>query len=149
VPKLTGKTIAELEALLADTSREQLIKLLHQYTSPNQLLSARQIAAASGVDKRDVIADMKAGRFRDPILGPGFFCRHPKLSRMRVSAAAVADWERQWFHAWRSIPVNKKDGDQRGRISVDAKKAAQRRTGPNRAEMDALIDEILANGGCS
>jgi hypothetical protein len=44
------------------------------------LLTARQIAEASGVVKGHVLADMKAGRFVDPIFGAGFFLSRTKFS---------------------------------------------------------------------
>jgi hypothetical protein len=50
-----------------------------------RLLTAREIA--------DVLADMKAGRFLDPIFGRGFFCRSG--NSLRVSAANA--WRGAFF----------------------------------------------------
>jgi len=45
-----------------------------------RLLTARQIAEASGVVKRHVLADMLAGRFVDPIFAVGFLLSRTEFS---------------------------------------------------------------------
>jgi hypothetical protein len=128
VSKLAAKTREDFTAALADTPRSELVELLFRATTLEPLLTAREIAEASHVDKADVIAAMKAGQFVDPVLGPGFFCRHDKLSRMRVTVAAAVAWRRRWF--MRAEPVllyqQKKRHRPRRGIGVDGKKVGQR-----------------------
>jgi hypothetical protein len=57
--------------------------------------TAREIAEAEGCNKRDVLADMKAGRFVDPIFGAGFFCR--ARNSFRVTGSAVKAWRQSFF----------------------------------------------------
>lgn len=92
---LTGKTRAELDAVLADKSRAELVDVIFSLVTFERLLTAREIAEASHVAKRDVIADMRAGRFADPLHGRGFFCRSG--NSLRVSAAAANAWRRSFF----------------------------------------------------
>jgi hypothetical protein len=47
------------------------------------------------MSRRDVLADMKAGRFVCPIHGRGFFCR--ASNSLRVTAAAANAWRRSFF----------------------------------------------------
>jgi hypothetical protein len=59
------------------------------------LVSAREIAEASKMSRRDVLADMKTGKFVDPIFGAGFFCR--ASNSLRVSASAANAWRKSFF----------------------------------------------------
>jgi hypothetical protein len=100
--KLTGKTRAELAAALAGLDRQALLDLVFSLVSFERLLTAREIAEATHCNKRDVLADMKAGRFVDPIFGAGFFCR--AANSFRVSASAANAWRRSFF-----VPVRRRD----------------------------------------
>jgi len=105
--RLSGKTRGEVDQALADKTRAQLVDLIYRLVSVEQLLTAREIAEASGMARRDVLRDMKAGRFIDPIFGRGFFV----LARnsFKVSASAVNAWRESRFHRPRAIP-GEKDG---------------------------------------
>jgi hypothetical protein len=52
-----------------------------------QLTTAREIASASGVSKRQVLREMNDGKFVDPVLGPGFYMRGRNSKKVTVSAA--------------------------------------------------------------
>jgi hypothetical protein len=93
--RLTGKTRAEIDALLGDRSRDELVGLIFSLVSFDRLLTAREIAEASHVAKRDVISEMRAGRFVDPMFGAGFFCRAG--NSLRVSASAANAWRESFF----------------------------------------------------
>ena len=113
--RLTGKTRREIETSLSEKTREQLLDLIHNLVTFERLLTAREIAEASHVDKRTVLADMHAGGFVDPIFGAGFFCRGSKS--FRVSATAANAWRESFFvritgngsSRTESIPAHKKE----------------------------------------
>jgi hypothetical protein len=127
MPRLLGKSLAELETILSDKPRAELVRLIHRLTNFEQLLTSRQVAEATQCRKRDVLADMKAGRFVDPIHGPGFFCR--SANSVRVSTAAANAWRAGFFVrlgvAGDSIPRSKK-GAPAFLIGVNGKKSGQR-----------------------
>jgi hypothetical protein len=102
--RLEGKTRAEIAEALAGKDREALIELIYRLVTFERLLTAREIAEASHINKRDVLADMKAGRFVDPIFGTGFFCR--AANSFRVSASAANAWRRSFF-----VRVHRHDRD--------------------------------------
>lgn len=125
--RLTGKTRAELESCLADKSRAELLDLLFSLVTFERLLTAREIAEASHVAKRDVLAAMRAGCFVDPLHGRGFFCRAG--NSLRVSAGAANAWRRSFFvPVVDPIPPHKKDSSP-SVIGAGAGKSAQRRNG--------------------
>lgn len=107
--RLTGKTRDELADALADKSRAELLELIYSLVTFERLLSVREIAQGSRVCHRDVLADMKAGKFVDPIFGRGFFCR--ASNSLKVSAGAANAWRRSFFVSVPpadSIPPHKK-----------------------------------------
>ncbi len=108
--QLTSKTRAEIDALLRERSRGELVDLIFSLVTFERLLTAREIADASHVAKRDILADMRAGRFVDPIFGAGFFCRAG--NSLKVSASAANAWRASFFvpvPAADSIPGHKKE----------------------------------------
>lgn len=106
--RLSGKTRREIETALSDKSRAELLDVIHSLVTFERLLTAREIAEASHVDKRTVLADMHAGRFEDQIFGAGFFCRGSKS--FRVSASAANRWRESFFVRVRdALPSHKKD----------------------------------------
>jgi hypothetical protein len=121
--KLAGKTRPELESLLSDKTRGELFDVIFSLTTFDQLLTARQIADASHVSKRDVLADIKAGRFIDPIFGRGFFCR--ASNSLRVSASAANAWRHSFFVPVNSLPSHKKERAA-SEIDVAGKNAGQK-----------------------
>jgi hypothetical protein len=92
--KLSGKTRDELASILADKPHAELVELIYRLVTFERLLTAREIADASHVSRNDVLADMKAGRFVDPIFGPGFFCRGIGF---RVTTTAANHWREGFF----------------------------------------------------
>lgn len=93
--KLSGKTRAEIDALLRDRSRDELIGLIFSLVTFEKLLTAREIAEASRKSKRDVLEAMRAGRFADRIFGPGFFCMGG--NSLKVTASAANAWRASFF----------------------------------------------------
>jgi hypothetical protein len=131
--RLAGKTREELSAALADKKRAELVELIYRLTTFEHHLTAREIADATHCRRRDVLADMRAGRFVDPIFGSGFFCRSE--NSLRVSASAANAWREQFFVPVDSIPADKKRRARTRVTDVRAKKTAQRRT----ADRSALL----------
>jgi hypothetical protein len=141
--KLTGKTRAELAVALAGLDREALLDLVFSLVSFERLVTAREIAEATHCNKRDVLADMKAGRFVDPIFGAGFFCR--AANSFRVSASAANAWRRSFFVPVRrpdAIPAQKNTcGSENG---IEGQKAGQ----SDRLELaGATAGELMPNRG--
>jgi hypothetical protein len=89
------QTRAELDVAMQGKTRGELLDVIFSLMALDRLMSARQIAEASGVSKRDVLAAMKAGAFVDPLFGRGFFCR--ASNSLRVSARAANAWRRSFF----------------------------------------------------
>jgi hypothetical protein len=142
--RLVGKSLAELETLLADMPRAELVRLIHRLTNFEQLLTSRQIAEATQCRKRDVLEDMKAGRFVDPILGRGFFCR--SANSVRVSAAAANAWRETFFVRLGDDPITRsKKGARALLIGVNGKKARQRATTDQADQADPA--ELAADPG--
>lgn len=94
---LRDKTREEVERALDDRDRSALIDIIQSLISFDRWLTAHQIADSSQVPKREVLEDMKAGRFHDPIFGDGFFRRSG--NSFRVSTAAANEWRRSFFVA--------------------------------------------------
>ena len=146
--KLTGKTLEEIAAALVRVDREGLLTLIHSLVTLEKLYSARQIAEMEGCNKRDVLSDMKAGRFVDPIYGAGFFVR--ARNSFRVTGSAVAAWRRSCFVRARrqdvleadSIPLekNKRAASEN---DVNGEKPGQRRHAP---ELVAAVADMIKNG---
>jgi hypothetical protein len=103
--KLSGKTRAELISILADKPHAELVELIYRLVTFERLLTAREIADASHVSRNDVLEDMKAGRFVDPIFGPGFFCRGIGF---RVTTSAANQWREGFFIRPGALPSEKK-----------------------------------------
>ena len=93
--KLTGMTREQIQAALAAKSRGELLDVIYSLATFEPLLTVRQVAAASGINKREVLRDIKAGKFVDPVLGAGFFFRGS--SSVKVSALAAHAWRRSFF----------------------------------------------------
>jgi hypothetical protein len=129
---LTGKSRDEIAERLKDATREELVDVIFALASYDRMLTARQIAEAEQIDRRAVLADMKAGRFVDPVFGPCFFAR--ASNSFRVTAASANAYRRLFLVPVRPggdaqadpIPGEKKE--RRGRENgVRAKRAQQRR----------------------
>jgi hypothetical protein len=83
----SGEPAEKVSVLLAGKPRTEVVELVVALAGLERLLTARQIAEASGFAKRHVLAGMKAGRFVDLIFGAVFFCRAPNFLRVSASAA--------------------------------------------------------------
>jgi hypothetical protein len=90
---LAGKTREELETLLRNHSRAQLIDVIFSLTTVEQLFKPGEIAARSCINKRAVLRDIRDGKFGD------FYCRAE--NSIAVSASGVNEWRRRF-----RVPVN-------------------------------------------
>jgi hypothetical protein len=89
----TGKTREQIARACADKTHDELVDLLFRYATVDSLLKPREIAVREGRPKRDVIRDMKAGEYVDPVLGAGYVVFG--FNSIRATGAAVnARWKR-------------------------------------------------------
>jgi hypothetical protein len=123
--KLSGKSREEIAAALAGADRDRLIDLIYELSIFERLMTSGEIARHSRIDVREVIADMRAGRFVDPIHGRGFFSR--ARNSLKVSVSAANRWRREWFvpRELRSIPA-KKNGARSSEIGLVGENAGQK-----------------------
>jgi hypothetical protein len=91
--KLHGKTREQLEVALANTSRSELIGLIHSLVSVEQLFKPAEIAARSCLNKRAVLRDIRDGKFGD------YYCRAEN------SIAVPASGVNRWRNGFR-VPAN-------------------------------------------
>lgn len=77
--RISGKTRQELEVLLKNKSRAELLDLIHSLTIVEQLLKPSEIASRSALNKRAVLKEIREGR-----LGP-YYCR-ARRATLRASA---------------------------------------------------------------
>ena len=87
--KLAGKTREELETLLRNSSRSELIDLIFSLTTVEQAFKPSEIAARSCINKRAVLKDIRNGKF-----GP-YFCRAE--NSIAVPASGVNSWRRRFL----------------------------------------------------
>jgi hypothetical protein len=141
--KLEGKTYSEVAKALADKSRDQLVDLIFELSGVERLLSSGYIAKVCGIKPREVVADMRAGRFVDPVHGRGFFVRGP--NSFKVSVSAVNRWRREWFVPRELRPIPAKKNGATPEIDVLGGNARQKgaEPAPNRDL------ELAANQGVS
>lgn len=59
------------------------------------MISADLFSCDAQINKREVLRDLNAGKFNDPILGAGFFYRGSSSKKVTVSAANA--WRRSFF----------------------------------------------------
>jgi hypothetical protein len=147
---LSGKTREEIAEVVKSKGPQGVVDIIFSLVSLDRLLSASEIAERCGVPKREVLADMKAGRFHDPILGAGFFARSFKGSSYKVSTGAVNEWRRSWFVPARGagdpLPSKKKaaaaengdGGKSAGQKALDA----DRGSGPEKGSSLIPIQEV-------
>ena len=86
---LAGKTREELEALLRNSSRAELIDVIFSLVMVEQLFKPSEIAARSCINKRAVLKDIRDGKF-----GP-YFCRAE--NSIAVPASGVNSWRRRFL----------------------------------------------------
>src|SRR5256885_2164462 len=82
--KLAGKSREELEQLLRNTTRSELIDLIFSLVTVEQAFKPSEIAARSCLNKRAVLRDIRDGKF-----GP-YFCRAD--NSISVPASGVNEW---------------------------------------------------------
>jgi hypothetical protein len=82
--KLHGKTRDEVERILANKSRADLLDMIFSLTTVEQLLKPGEIAARSCLNKRAVLRDIRDGKFGD------YFCRAE--NSIAVPASGVNEW---------------------------------------------------------
>src|SRR5437868_1674439 len=82
--KLAGKTREELETLLRNSSRSDLIDVIFSLTTVEQLFKPSEIAARSCINKRAILRDIRDGKFGD------YFCRAE--NSIAVPASGVNKW---------------------------------------------------------
>lgn len=114
---LAEKSPEDIAAALEDKRRDELIELIVALVRPEHLLTASQIAQRCQVPKEEVLADMRAGRFRDAVFGTGFLSRSARGSSHKVTRAAVLSWMRTWFvpvQPPNPIPTKKKAASENG-----------------------------------
>jgi hypothetical protein len=138
--KLESKSYSEVAQALAGKSREQLIDLIYELSMLERLMTSREIAKASRIHVREVLADMRAGRFVDPIHGRGFFSR--ARNSFKVSVSAANRWRREWFvpRELCSIPVKKNGADPQ----IDVRRENVRQKGDERAD-ERGVGELVDN----
>lgn len=140
--KLQGKTFDEVQAALREFDHDQCVRLVFTLANFEQLLTASRIAKESCVDVREVLADMRAGRFVDPIFGRGFF----KFGRTsyKVSRSAANEWRREWFVRLEDSIPGKKKKRRRRDIGVDGKNGGQMGAGrgPNDGEISGGSPDV-------
>ena len=81
---LRGKTRDELERILANKSRADLLDIIFSLTTVEQLLKPAEIAARSCLNKRAVLRDIRDGKFGD------YYCRAE--NSIAVPASGVNKW---------------------------------------------------------
>jgi hypothetical protein len=81
---LRGKTREQLEAVLTNKSRSDLLDLIFSLVTVEQLLKPSEIAARSCLNKRAVLRDIRDGKFGL------YFCRAE--NSIAVPASGVNKW---------------------------------------------------------
>jgi hypothetical protein len=92
---LTGKSREQIGRALRERSRAELLDLIFSLSTVEELFKPSEIAKRSKINRRDVLRDIKAGKF-----GGGYFCR--AQNSLAVSASSVNKWRRSFF-----VPVNR------------------------------------------
>ena len=92
---LAGKTREELERVLSNRSRAELLDIIFSLTTVEQLFKPAEIAARTKLNKRAVLRDIRDGKFGD------YFCRAE--NSIAVPASGVNKWLRRFL-------VRPKDG---------------------------------------
>jgi hypothetical protein len=114
---LAGKTREQIEQIFASNSRAKLIDVIYSLVTVEQLFKPSEIAARSCVNKRAVLADIRAGKF-----GP-YICRAE--NSIAVPASGVNKWRRSFL-----VPVDSTEN----LATVRRKKASSQRMNRSSAE---------------
>jgi hypothetical protein len=139
---LAEKSPQEIAEALKDKRRDELLTIIALLVRPLDQITASQLAKRCQVPKAEILADMRAGRFYDPIEGPGFFTRSPKGSAFKVTRLAAARWMRSMFVHVRpeiSLPARKKSAAAQNGL-VDEKATQKRR-------LDSLERQLVEGCG--
>ena len=84
VADLRGKTREQLERLLQDKTRSELIDLVHSLLTVEQLFKPGEISARTHVNKRAILRDLRDGKFGD------YYCRAE--NSVLIPASGVQKW---------------------------------------------------------
>jgi hypothetical protein len=82
---LSGRSREEIDRALAHKTRVELIDVIYSLSTIEPHFTPAEIANRSGMTKRTVLADIRAGKF-----GGEYYKRSP--NRITVSAAGVNAW---------------------------------------------------------
>ena len=86
---LKGKTREQVQAVLANKSRLELLDIIFSQATVEQLYKPSEIAARSCLNKRAVLRDIRDGKF-----GP-YYCRAE--NSIAVPASGVNSWRRRFL----------------------------------------------------
>ena len=86
---LAGKTREELERVLSNKSRAELLDIIFSVTTVEQLFKPSEIAARSCINKRAILRDIRDGKFGD------YYCRAE--NSIAVPASGVNKWRRRFL----------------------------------------------------
>lgn len=92
---LAGKTPQQIAEWAKDKSHPELVIALQRAVAAEPLFTAAQIAELEQRRKVDVLKDIKAGRYVDPVLGAGYFS--PGENSKKVSASALNNRRAAFF----------------------------------------------------
>jgi hypothetical protein len=90
---LVGKSREEVEKLLRNTTRAELIDLICSLATVEQWFKPTEIAARSCLNKRAILKDIREGKFGD------YYCRAE--NSIAIPASGVNQWRRSFL-----VPVN-------------------------------------------
>jgi DNA-binding CsgD family transcriptional regulator len=86
---LSGKSREEIQRALAGKTRAELIDIIFSLSTVEQHFRPAEIARRSGMTKRTVLSDIRAGRFGDE-----YYKR--SANQITVSAAGVNAWRKSF-----------------------------------------------------
>src|SRR3954451_12376966 len=86
---LRGKTREQLDAILANKTRDELIDLLYSHVTVEQLIKPAEIARRSCLNKRAGLKDIRDGKFG------AYYCRAE--NSIAVALSAVNEWRRRFL----------------------------------------------------
>lgn len=86
---LAGKTREQIELLLRNSSRAELLDLIASLVTVEQLLKPAEIAARFRINKRAILKEIRDGKFG------AYFCRAD--NSIGVPASAVNQWRERFM----------------------------------------------------
>ena len=86
---LRGKTRQQIETVLFNKSRWELLDIIFSLVTVEQLFKPSEIAARSCLNKRAILRDIRDGKFGD------YYCRAE--NSIAVPASGVNQWRRSFL----------------------------------------------------